>query len=108
MSRAARQKGGRGERELAKLLIKYGFSAQRTPYSGGGTLRGDLISRDMAACIPGFHIECKRVEKLDLPKAIRQSWADAGANIPTVFHRRNDNRTGDPLAKWHITLPAED
>ena len=108
VSRMSRNKGKRGELELAKLLRKHGFNAQRTPYSGAGTVKGDLVAHDMAAAIPGFHIECKRVERLNLPEAIRQAWAQCGVNIPVLFHRRNDTRTGDPVAKWHVTLPAED
>lgn len=108
MSKMSRTKGSGYERELAKDLLRWGFSAQRTPRSGGGTIKGDLIARDFAACIPGIHLEAKRQETLCIPQWLRQSYADAGSNIPTVIFRRNNKRDGDPLGRSHILMPWED
>lgn len=108
VSKMSRRKGSTYERELAKDLIRHGFSAQRTPYSGGGTIKGDLIARDMSACVPGYHFEAKRCERLDIPGWLRQSYAQAGANIPTVIFRRNNKRDGDPLGRSHIVVPFDD
>jgi hypothetical protein len=108
VSKMSRNKGKRAERELVKMLLKYGFSAQRTPYSGGGTVKGDLIARDMSACVQGYHLESKRQETLCIPAWLRQAHAQSGHNIPTVIFRRNNNRDGDPLGLWHIVLPFED
>jgi hypothetical protein len=53
MGRASRDKGGREERLLVKLLQATGFAAERVPLSGamGGKFGGDislpLIGRDM-------------------------------------------------------------
>ena len=104
----SRNKGAGYERELAKDLARHGFSAQRTPRSGGGTIKGDLIARDFAACVPGYHFEAKRQETLCVPAWLRQSYADAGINIPTVVFRRNNRRDGDPLGMSHIIVPFND
>ena len=49
-----------------------------------------------------IHIECKRVERLDLQAAIYQSQRDSKENqLPTVFHRKNHY-------KWLVTMELED
>lgn len=106
--RASRRKGKNGELEVVKILERHGFRARRTPNSGGLAIKGDLTGYEGEPCIPGYHLEVKRVERLDLPKCLRQAHADAGGNVPLLIHRRNDDRTGDPLARWHATLPLED
>ena len=93
MTLNSRDKGARGERELAQALRIYGFvNAAR-----GQQHSGSPDSPDIKNAIRGVHIECKRVEKLNLDKAMEQSIRDAGDNIPTVFHRKNN-------AEWKITL----
>ena len=53
----SKQKGKRGELELAKKLQEYGFEARRgQQYSG--------IGGDDVVGLEGVHIECKRVEPL--------------------------------------------
>lgn len=101
MSKAEREKGKRGEREAAKLLRDMGFAeARRTAQFCGKT--GD--ASDVVG-IPGYHVEVKRCERLELPKWIRQAERDAAAKgpgvIPIVMHRRS----GEP---WYITIPAID
>lgn len=42
--------------------------------------------------LPGIHIECKCVERLNVPEAMEQATQDADFfrdGAPTVFHRRN-------------------
>lgn len=52
--------------------------------------------------LEGIHIECKRVEKLNLDKAIEQSKRDAKeGEIPAVFHRKNRQ-------EWQVTLSLDD
>src|SRR2546423_4175877 len=104
----SRNKGAGYERELAKDLVKFGFSAQRTPRSGGGSIKGDLVAKDFAACVKGYHFEAKRRETLAIPTWIRQSYADSGINIPTVIFRCNNKRDGDPLGLSHIVVPWKD
>lgn len=57
MSKAQREKGKAGERELAALFREYGFNARRTSqYCGQTGDASDVIG------LPGFHVECKRCE----------------------------------------------
>jgi hypothetical protein len=52
--------------------------------------------------IPGIHIEVKRVQALNIDKALRQAQNDAKDNeTPIVAHRKNGE-------KWKITMDAED
>ena len=92
----SREKGKRGELELAKKLREYGYDCRRgQQYSG---LHGDA---DVVG-LPGIHIECKRVEKLDLRAAMEQAKRDAKpGEIPAVFHRKNRE-------EWKVTLEIED
>ena len=88
----SRQKGARGERELAKILKEYGYETRRGQQYCGSNGDADVVG------VPGVHIECKRVERLDLYAAMEQSENDAKPEeIPTVMHRKN----GKP---WLVTM----
>ena len=94
----SKQKGKRGELELVHKLQNYGFNTRRSvQYNGkadGG--QADLVG------LPNIHIECKRVEKLNLYDAIAQAKHDAKAEeLPTVFHRKNDS-------EWLVTMRLDD
>ena len=99
----SRDKGARGERELAKFLQEHGYFARRGQQYSGKNGDADVEG------LEGIHIECKRVEKLNIDDAMEQSVRDAFADsirqgksvIPTVFHRRNGK-------KWKVTMLAED
>lgn len=84
MGKASRDKGKRGERELARLLRDRGYDAHRGAQNKGGPDSPDVDG------IPGIHIECKRTERLDLYGALDQARRDAGDDVPVVMHRRND------------------
>lgn len=92
----SRNKGKRGELELARTLRDHGYDAKRgQQYKGGGD------SPDVLG-LPGIHIECKRVERLNLTAAYQQSLHDAaGGEIPAVFHKRNRE-------PWLVTVTLED
>lgn len=92
----SRNKGKRGELELARILREHGYKGERgQQYHGGGD------SPDVRG-LPGIHIECKRVERLELTKAYEQSFRDAAAGeIPTVFHKKNRE-------PWFATVSLED
>ena len=97
MSRGSAKKGAAGERELAGILQQYGYRIEREGTKTFGAVP-DLIG------LPGVHIEVKRVEKLNVPEAMKQAvrdsvWFRDGA--PAVFHRRN--REG-----WLVTMRLED
>jgi len=53
VSRSEREKGARGEREVAAILRAHGFECERTPNSGGLQVKGDL-----AGSFPA-HVEVK-------------------------------------------------
>lgn len=96
MSINSREKGATGERELSRFLKGYGYKTRRGQQYCGSNGDADVIGLD------GIHIECKRVEKLNLTKAMEQAKADAKeGEIPAVFHRKN--REG-----WKVTLSLED
>lgn len=93
----SRRKGAEGERELASLLKTYGFDARRGQQYRGGGDSPDVIG------LPGVHIECKRVERLNIENAMAQSRRDAKdtEDIPVVMHRRNRER-------WKVTMDLDE
>ena len=92
----SRQKGARGERELAGIFRDYGYPARRGQQYCGANGDADVIG------LPGIHVECKRVERLNLIDAIRQVVRDAKkGELPAVFHRRD-------RCEWLVTMRIED
>lgn len=92
----SRQKGASGERELAKILRSYGYDSRRGQQYSGANGDADVVGLD------GVHIECKRVEKLNVYDAMDQSIRDANKDeIPAVFWRKNRKA-------WLVTLTLED
>lgn len=88
----SRAKGKRGELELAHILSKYGYIARRGQQYSGANGDADVIG------IEGLHIECKRVEQLNIEKALTQAEQDAReGETPVVMHRRNHEG-------WKVTL----
>lgn len=88
----SRAKGKRGELELAKRLREYGFDTRRGQQYSGANGDADVVG------LPGIHIECKRVEHLNLYKAMDQSERDARLNeVAVVMHRKND-------CDWLVTM----
>ena len=92
----SREKGKKGERELAGILKAHGYKARRGQQYCGTSGEADVVG------IPGVHIECKRVEKLNIYTAMAQAVRDARpGEIPTVFHRKNQEG-------WLVTMRLED
>lgn len=92
----SREKGKRGEEELANYLKAKGYDARRGQQFSGANGDPDVIG------LPGIHIECKRVEHLNLDAALEQSVRDAKAGeVPVVIHRKNRQQ-------WRITLMLSD
>lgn len=91
----SRAKGAKGETELAKILREHGYEARRGQQFCGANGDADVVG------LPGYHIECKRVEKLNLEAAIEQSKRDARqGEIPIVVHRKNRQ-------EWQVTISLE-
>ena len=92
----SRRKGARGELELAKVLQAYGYDTRRGQQYSGANGDADVTGID------GLHIECKRVERLDLYAAMEQAEHDhQPGEIPVVMHRRNNKQ-------WLVTMGLED
>ena len=92
----SRNKGATGERELAKVLRGYGYNCRRGQQYCGANGDADVVG------LPGLHIECKRVERLNLDDAMAQAKADAREEeIPVVMHRKNNG-------EWRVTIPLKD
>lgn len=93
----SRAKGAAGERELANKLKEYGFSARRGQQFCGANGDPDVVCTELAS----YHIECKRVQNLNVDKAIDQATADCGDKTPVVIHRKNNR-------PWLVTMFLED
>ena len=92
----SRQKGAAGERELAKKLREYGYDCRRGQQYCGTNGDADVIG------LPGIHIECKRVERLNIDDAMLQAIRDRReGEYPAVFHRKNNG-------KWMVTMLLDD
>lgn len=92
----SRQKGARGERELANVLKEYGYDTRRGQQYSGANGDADVVG------LPHIHIECKRVEKLNIDKAMQQSMNDARENeVPVVMHRKDRQR-------WLVTMTMDE
>lgn len=92
----SRKKGAAGERELAKTLREYGYDCRRGQQYCGANGDADVIG------LPGIHIECKRVERLNIDDAMLQAIRDRReGEYPAVFHRKNNG-------KWMVTMLLDD
>ena len=91
----SRSKGKKGELELAKKLREYGYDCRRGQQYCGANGDADVVG------LPGIHIECKRVERLDLYGAMAQAMADSKDKTPVVIHRKNH-------CDWLVTMRLAD
>ena len=92
----SRAKGAKGERELARKLREYGYDCRRGQQYSGANGDADVVGLD------GIHIECKRVERLNIEDAVAQAKRDAReGELPAVFHRKNNH-------EWLVTMPMDD
>lgn len=92
----SREKGKTGEREFAALCREHGFENARRGQQYSGLEGKDVVG------LEGIHIEVKRVERLNIDKAMKQSIEDSkDGEIPIVAHRKNRE-------EWKVTMRAED
>ena len=92
----SKQKGSAGERELSNKLKEYGFDTRRSQQYCGANGDSDVVGID------GLHIECKRVERLNVSDAMKQAVSDAkSGNVPIVMHRKNRE-------EWLVTMRMSD
>lgn len=92
----SKAKGKRGELEIAKILRQYGYNAHRSVQYSGANGDADVVG------VPGVHIEVKRVQQLNIEKAMQQAEADKKpGEMPVVFHRKNGE-------EWKATMRLDD
>ncbi len=85
---------------MAEILRRYGYEARRGSQSRGGKEEPDVV-----CSLPGYRLEVKWVEKLNIHAAFRQCDDDIDPadddTVPAVVHHKS---RGPVL----ITLPFED
>ena len=91
----SKDKGRRGEAELARKLREYGYDTRRGQQYSGANGDADVVG------LAGVHIEVKRRERLNIEDAMAQSKHDAReGEIPVVMHRKNN-------CEWLVTMQLE-
>ena len=97
--RHSRNKGKRGEREVAKIFRDAGYPARRSvQYNGRPGTVADVVG------VPSLHIEVKFVEKERIREWYRQAERDASASpeqVPVVVHRKSRE-------PWLVTMSLDD
>ena len=94
----SKAKGKAGELEVAHILKDHGYDARRTAqYCGNTGDASDVIG------IPGFHLEVKRAERMELYKWYAQAVNDSekSGDTPVVIHRQSRK-------PWLVSLSLED
>ena len=92
MSKAQRDKGARGERQVSQILNDYGFNSRRGMVF--------VKEEDIVSDLP-IHFECKFQERTSIHEWMKQSVEQCRGKIPTVVHRRSRE-------EWLITMKFED
>lgn len=88
-------KGKDGEREWARFARDQGYDQCRRGQQHDGLEGSDCVG------LPGIHQEVKRVQALNIEKAMIQSRRDAKeGEIPIVAFRRNRE-------KWKVCMDAD-
>lgn len=101
IGKTSREKGKRGEREVAKIFREAGYpEARRTSQYCGRT--GD--ASDVTG-IPGIHLEVKYVEREQIRswygQAVRDAEAAGRGDVPVVIHRKTHS-------DWLVTMSLTD
>ena len=96
------EKGKRGEREFRDLVNKiFNYTkeqgVQRTPNSGGLSIKGDLIQ--LKGALSKYHFEVKNEKSVRMPAYIRQAEDDCSFDkTPVVAYKC--------MGKWYCSLEA--
>ena len=89
----SRRKGAAGEREFAAMLREYGWPEAKRGQQRTGLEQADVVDGPL-----GCHWEVKRVQRLQLRKALDQAIRDSPEGcVPIVAHRANGE-------DWQATL----
>ena len=100
IGRHSRNKGKRGEREVAKIFRDAGYPARRSvQYNGRPGTAADVVG------VPSLHIEVKFVEKVSVrawnKQAERNARTSPEQEIPIVVHRKSRE-------PWLVTMSLDD
>lgn len=99
MSINSKAKGKRSEVEVVHILKDHGYTdARRTQqYCGSTGEASDVVG------LPGYHVEVKHQERMELYKWYAQAVRDSSGSedIPIVVHRKNN-------ADWLVSMSFED
>lgn len=98
----SRRKGKCGELEACHALEqKFGWRARRAApmQAGHGGEYPDIVCDQT----PSLFLEVKRVEKLNVQRALATAVRQAGRRCPVLLHRTNRSPLG-----WLLTLRLED
>jgi len=90
VSKREREKGKRGEREVARLLGWHGFDARRD----------GRLDDDLAHDVEGVHFEVKRCESLRIPQWFRDAAEVAGEREAVLCYRRSGEL-------WHAVVELD-
>ena len=95
----SKKKGSRGELELANYINdRTNLTVRRTAQYNGKEL-GSLAD---VVGVPNYHIEVKRVERLNITEAYKQAVRDNhDIDTPIVAHRKNNE-------EWLVTMSLDD
>lgn len=86
------RKGKQGELEFANLCKEYGFDTRRSQQYSGEGHTADVVG------LPTLHTEVKRVERLNIEKAMDQCLEDKHKDdLGIVAHRKNNR-------DWLVTM----
>lgn len=101
MAKASRDKGARGEREVALFYRAAGIGARRVPNSGGLDTKGDVLLD-----VPGVHVEAKIGATIALWQGLAQARAEAPTgSIPALHFRRSSRKHS---SGWYVAIPLPD
>lgn len=103
MGKMQRDKGKRGELEVAKLFTSWGIPAARTSqYCGAprGTQRSSGVGDVVLEVDSSFHVEVKRTETVKLWDWVRQFNGDRVGSHGVIMHRKSE-------CDWVAVVPAE-
>lgn len=96
MGRREKEKGKRGEREVANILKAHGYDARRGQQFCGFNGEADVVG------MPGYHLEVKFQETTKLWEWLAQSERDARTGeVPVVVFRKS-------RSPWIVAMRFED
>lgn len=99
----SRAKGKVGELSLCQALRDlFGWTCRRTQQYSGWSRGGSSPDIEIDQT-PDLFVECKRVQALNVPRALSLAVAQCGRRCPVVMHRPNRSPNG-----WMVTIRLTD